>query len=76
MYILFSDEDDKLQNDNAQGEIVSGKEVCKNYTNSIQISGSLFKNGSLLMIGLSYSNIFRLEEKSPITFQKSLRQLP
>ena len=42
MYILFLDEDDKLQNDNAQGEIVSGKEVCNNYTNSIQVSRSLF----------------------------------
>ena len=48
MYILFSDEDDKLQNDNAQGEIVSGKEVCKNYTNSIQISRSLLNTFEIL----------------------------
>ena len=31
MYILFLDKEDKLQNDNAQAEKVSGKEVSNNY---------------------------------------------
>ena len=31
MYILCLDEEDKLQNDNAQPEKVSGKEVSNNY---------------------------------------------